>query len=81
MRRLEGGQDVEVVRVHSANAVVSGAVVENVLVGGLSGAYRTKVKMSWFFYFSSKAWLGFNFRKSHTSRLPPLAVPFPPVKI
>jgi hypothetical protein len=79
--RLEGGKDVEVVDVHPADTVVARPIIEDVLVRSLARQTITKVKISWFFYFSSRAWLGLSFLKSQTSRLPPFAVPFPPVKM
>ena len=40
----------------------------------------TNEKISWFLSLSYIGWLGFKFLKSHTSKLPLLASPFPPVK-
>ena len=81
MRGLEGRKDVKVADVHSSDAVVASAVIEDILMRSLSKQNITKVKMSWFFSFSSRHWLGLSFLRSETSKLPPFAVPLPPVKI
>lgn len=80
MGRLKGRKNVPRTNIHPSDAVVASSIVENFVCRSLYNWIGTKVKISWFFYFSSKAWLGFSFLKSHTSKLPLLGDPLPPVK-